>query len=241
MRSIRTLVLAACALGALLAAPASPVAAQDAPRPEPVGDMAFVNSGRTAILSRFGAAYTLADHRPVGSTGETHSEALGGYLAFDWVMAFASFGEGSAIVADLGMSLTGGALLSGSENDYGLGGFVMNADATFAVGFRQDLAIETYLMALVGYRFGLTGQTIQIDEDLVEEMWHLGYLQATFRHELLAVVGGVAFGQGGLHFHAGPRLWWFDSVWIGGEFEGWITPDESELWGARVFLELRQE
>ena len=241
MRSIRTLAPAALALSALLALPAPIAVAQEAPPPEPVGDLAFVDSGRTAIFSRFGAAFTLADHRPFGSTPETHSEALGGYLAFDWVMAFASFGQGSAIVADLGMNLEGGTLLSGNGDAFGLGDFVMNVDATFAVGFRQDLAIETYVMALVGYRFGLIGQVIQADEDLVEEMWHLGYLQATFRHDLLAVVGGVGFGQGGLHFHAGPRVWWFDSVWIGAEVEAWITPDESELWGARAFIELRQE
>lgn len=236
MRSLRTL-----ALAALLALPASIAAAQEAPRPEPVGDLAFVDNGRGAIYSRFGAAYTLADHRPFGETLETHAEAIAGYMAFDWVLPFAAFGDGSAIVCDIGMNLEGGALLSGNADDYGLGDFVMNVDATFALGFRQDLAIETYIMAVVGYRFALIGQVLQSSEDFVEEMWHLGYLQATFRHDLLAVVGGVGFGQGGLHFHAGPRLWWFDSVWLGAEVEAWITPDESELWGGRAFIEIRQE
>lgn len=227
---------AMCALGL----PVSVVRAQEPP-PEPVGDMAFVDSGRVAIFSRFGATYSLADHRPTGSVPATHSEAMSGYLGFDWVLAFASFGEGSSIVADIGMNLDIGGLLGGPGDNYGLGDFVLNANATAAFGFRQDLAIETYLMALVGYRFGINGQILQSSEDLVEEMWHLGYLQATFRHEFLAVVGGVAFGQGGIHFHAGPRLWWFDTLWVGAEFEGWVTPDESELWGGRVFFELRQE
>lgn len=227
-------------LGALtvLVALAAAAQARAQDRPPPVGDLEFVDSGRTAVLSRFGATYSLADMR---DRGATHSEAVSGRLGFDWVLCFATFGDGSAIIADLGMNLDMGATLARTGNDLALGDFVMNLDATFGVGFRQDLAIETYVMGWVGYRFGLPGQLIYLEDDLVARMWHLGYLDATFRHEFLAVEAGVGFGQGGLYFHAGPRLWWFDSVWIGGEVTGWITPGERELLGFRGFIELRQE
>lgn len=225
-------------LGALaLLALAMPAVAR-AQEPPPVGDMAFVDSGRGAIFSRFGATYSLADMRDQGAT---HSEAVTGYLGFDWVFSFASFGDGSSIIADIGMNLDMGAPISRSGNDLALGDFVTNLDATIGVGFRQDLAIETYLMGWVGYRFGLQGQAVYLSDDLTNRLWHLFYVDATFRHDIFAIEGGVGFGQGGLEFHVGPRLWWFDSVWIGAEFSGWITPPDREVWGARAFFELREE
>lgn len=241
MRSIRTLVLVALALGALLSLPDSAALAQDASGPEPVGDLAFVHNGRDAISTRWGGGYSLANHHASGTSPQLSSEAALGYLGMDVFVAFAAIGDGSAIVLDIGFNLAGGGMLSGGSDDYGFDDFVIGLDATLALGFRQDLAIETYVMAVVGYRFGYVSQVAPVELDIVDQMWHLGYLQATFRHELLAVVGGVGFGQGGLHFHGGPRLWWFDNIWIGAEVDAWITPDRSELWGGRAFLEVRNE
>lgn len=227
-------------LVALAALAPALAAAQDAPiaPPEPVGDLSFVDSGRSQILSRFGATLYSADLR---DRGPTHADAVAGHLGFDWILAFASFGSGSAIVADVGMNADAGATLGRAGQELSLGDFVMNLDATIAVGFRQDLAIETYLLAVIGYRFGLQGILIYAADDLVARMWHLAYLRAIFRHDFFAVEGGVGFGQGGLHFHAGPRLWLFDSIWLGAEITAWLTPGERELWGGRAFFELRQE
>ena len=229
--------LAALALIAL-ASIATPEAARAQTAPPPVGDLAFVDSGRMMVLSRFGATYTLADLR---DRGQAHSESITGNLGFDWVFTFASFGEGSAIIADIGATLEGGALIARTGAEPWLGDFAMNLDATVGIGFRQDLAFETYVMGWVGYRFGLQGQGLYLDDALEDSMWHLGYLDATFRWTLLAVEGGVGFGQGGVHFHVGPRLWWFDSVWIGAEASAWITPSSREVLAFRAFLEVRQE
>ena len=238
MTSLRSvLTLGALAAAAAAIAPA-PVAAQEVPPPEPVGDMAFVDSGRTQILSRFGATLSMADMR---DRGPTHVDAVAGSLGFDWILAFASFGSGSAIVADVGATFDAGAVLGRTGQDLALDDFVMNLDATISIGWRQDLAIETYLAVLVGYRFALQGQAIYLADDLIDRMWHLGYLRAMFRHEFFAVEGGAGFGQGGLMVHGGPRIWLFDSLWIGAEALAWITPGERELVGARAFFELRQE
>lgn len=241
MRWIRTLVLAALALGASFALPDSAAVAQDAPGPEPVGDFAFIDNGRGALFSRFGGGYSLANLHAAGVSPQLSSEAALGYLGMDAFMAFAAIGDGSAIVFDIGFNLTGGGLLSGGSDDFGFGDFVVGLDATLALGFRQDLAIETYVMAVVGYRFGYVSQVAPVELEIFDQMWHLAYLQATFRHELIALSGGVGFGQGGLHFHGGPRLWWFDNIWIGAEVDAWITPDQSDLWGGRAFLEARNE
>jgi hypothetical protein len=221
-----------------LASIAAPTAARAQAGPPPVGDLAFVDSGRGALLSRFGATYTLADMR---DRGQTHSESVAGNLGLDWIFTFASFGEGSAIIGDIGLNADFGAVLSRTGGDLALNDLAMNLDATIGVGFRQDLAFETYIMGWVGYRFALQGQGLYLEDDLVAKMWHLGYLDATFRWDFLAIEGGVGFGQGGLHFHVGPRLWWFDSVWVGGEVSGWITPPDREVWAFRAFIELRQE
>ena len=95
--------LAALALIAL-ASIATPEAARAQAAPPPVGDLAFVDSGRMMVLSRFGATYTIADLR---DRGQAHSESITGNLGFDWVFTFASFGEGSAIIADIGANLEG--------------------------------------------------------------------------------------------------------------------------------------
>lgn len=229
--------LAALALIALAVATPAAASAQAAP-PPPVGDLAFVDSGRTMVLSRFGSTYTLADMR---GDQQAHSESVSAYLAFDWVLTFATFGEGSAIIADIGVNLDAGGILARTGAELGLGDFALNADATIGLGFRQDLAFETYVMAWVGYRFGLPGQGIYLDDDFETSLWHLGYLDASFRWSILAIEGGVGFGQGGLHFHVGPRLWWFDSVWIGAEASAWITPPSREIWAFRAFIEVRQE
>lgn len=232
MDSTRTLAATLLVLGSVL--PASALADET---PPPVGDFAFVDSGRTLFETRFGASFGIAD---LWDQGATHAEAVMGYLGADWNFGIAKIGDASGIVLVLGLNVEGGAVLSRTGMDLGLGDFAFDVDASAGAGWRQDFGIETYLMAWIGYRFALQGLALYLTDDLTQRLWHLAYVHAGFRHEFLAFEGGAGFGAGGGHFHAGARLWMFDDVWVGAELSGWITPGERDLWIAHAFFALRQ-